>query len=72
MWKLLTHDCNGSTESCQYGHSERGTDGQAVYEVVYSVTQCYHPGNGLDVGNILPTQPVTGHSGHLDILRIGK
>lgn len=62
MGKLLAHNGNGRTEPRQYGHGERSPDGKAVDEVVQRVAQRYHPRHRLDVGDSLPTEPVTHHT----------
>lgn len=37
MGELLTHNGDGGAETCEDGHSEGGSDGQAIDEVMQSV-----------------------------------
>ena len=66
--KLLTHNGRGRTETCQYGHCERSTDGQPIDEVVQCVAQRYHPCHCFDVADVLATQPVAYHTRCLNVL----
>lgn len=43
MRELLTHDCDGGAEAGEDGDGEGRADGQAVDEVVKSVTERDHP-----------------------------
>lgn len=43
MRELLAHDGDGGAESGQHGDGEGGSDGQAIDEIVKSVTERDHP-----------------------------
>ena len=69
MWELLAEDGHRGADALEDRHSEGGTNGQAVNEVVEAVAQGDHPGQRADVRVADTLQPVAGALGSLQILQ---
>lgn len=65
VWELLAEDGHRCADALESRHSEGGTYGQAIDEVVEAITQGDHPGQGANVGVADALQPVTGTLGSL-------
>lgn len=60
MRELLAEDGHRGADALENRHSEGGTDGQAIDEIVQAITQGDHPGQGADVRVAHTFQPVAG------------
>lgn len=54
MRKLFTQDGYGGTKPLEQRQSERSPNSQAIYEIMYSITQCHHPSNGANLWQWTP------------------
>lgn len=69
MWELLTENGHRGADALENRHSEGGSDGQAVDEIVEAIAQGYHPGQSANIRVADAFQPVAGTLGSLQVLQ---
>lgn len=69
MWELLTKNGHWGADALENRHSEGGSNGQAVDEIVEAIAQGDHPGQSANIRVANAFQPVTGTLGSLQVLQ---
>lgn len=69
MRKFFTENGHRSADPLKDGHSEGGTNGQAINEIVEAITQGDHPSQGANVRVAHALQPIASALRSLEVLK---